>query len=437
MKILLSFYPEYKIRQLSEHTATMWLSNEFDLFIDVNANPGTWSAQRKRGTLRTDLMLHGGRVPKDDVDKADALITRYQDALVSWVMEMEGNEEAMIKKDLEVLKWPKKSRSQAPAPADQEESPYIIKGLYQQETEEKAQDKVVGKSSENTDYSVNDTPVTDKLPAPDSEGNSNLISYVGSVRDEEPQRTQNIGVLPEGMKDIEVPKHHSEPCYVVSLPEEPNLEEIKEAPGEEEDKKPKTLEDIREILEKRQAQEPEVLPVWDEKDQTLEKEIQKIKEKNQEEAALDIKTQFANNIIKNIEEVKLQPGDNYGDKITVKTMEIIQSIGELIIWAQGLAPMLPVDLNNRLSEIEENLEVLQLLQDIQKRQNLRDLQQDKEENQGQAAKVPQEIYVNKNSKGYSWRITARAASMEEAVKSVLQANERLLNLKKWDGDHES
>jgi hypothetical protein len=60
MKILLSFYPDIKINQLSDHTATMFLSNDYDLFIDTNDNPGKWSAQRKRGALRTDLMLRAG-----------------------------------------------------------------------------------------------------------------------------------------------------------------------------------------------------------------------------------------------------------------------------------------------------------------------------------------------------------------------------------------
>jgi hypothetical protein len=187
-------------------------------------------------------------------------------------------------------------------------------------------------------------------------------------------------------------------------------------------------------------------PDWDEKDQELEKKIEEIKAENQEETAQDIKRrivdQYANNVIKLIDQAKLDLGEDYEKKIEAKSKEIFDSLLREIGIAQANEPeSQDTYLADRLSKIYESLEVLQLLQDCQARQNLRAVQEKEPENQKRdtlISDVLNEVYINKNGKGYSWRITARAADMETAIQAALEADKRLQDLqKKGAGDNES
>jgi hypothetical protein len=127
-----------------------------------------------------------------------------------------------------------------------------------------------------------------------------------------------------------------------------------------------------------------------------------------------------------MEAANLQPGEDYGEKIDRKYKEIFDSLLREIGIAQANEPESQDRyLADRLSKIYENFEVLQLLQNCQARQDLRNLQSQEpaEEKQAREAAQFNEVFLLKNSKGYSWKITARAKDLETAAEAVLLVNE--------------
>lgn len=448
MELLISLYPDYKAKQLSNHTATVWLSNDYDLFVDVNSNPGSWTAQRKRGTLRNDLMLRGGRVPKEDVEKADELITRYNEALVSHIMEVEGREKDGIKKDIEVLKWHKKTKGQAPAQA--------LADPAESQTEE--EEKPVFSSVIDTKGGLVKINFIMEEAAPEE---PNLEEIQEAPAD--PEGEKEVQALPgpiisplahqeyksKGF-DTEVPNNYSmwisekicpkcsgylylqhsgfsEPLIICGKCKTSyfyidldRLPDRKKQEGEE-------IQSSQPEEEKKPYQHPLGPGFYALPCHPLDSKFKNLVS-SKEAADLNTWDGITEKIIKDMDAAKLQPGEDYDEKIEAKSMEIFDSLLREIGIAQANEPeSQDTYLADRLSKIYESLEVLQLLYSAQRLQYLRDFanlqsQEPAEAKQAQEAEL-NEVFLLKNSKGYSWKITARGMDLETAAEAVLQVNE--------------
>lgn len=363
--------------------------------MDVNKNPGSWTVERKRGGLRTEETLRGGHVPADDIEAADFLIKAYQGALVDRVLELENQDQGNEKKELKILRPPKKNNQ--------------IPFKYEE-----------GEVQES---------LTTQAPA--------LPTIEESYMDPEEAAALEILTAPEEARPQEEEVQEVQPEEI--QPEEPQKEEdpdIDYLSNEWEDidtdpelTKKSLLADPGEVQEERSPKGPglqiqeavtaaTLAPIIPSIKTQIDKYYEIESEKEPDFKPLNT-PEMLNYLNKSAGALEVQ---DYDKKIETRFKEIFEALNSEINIAKAEAPENNTRADN-LSKIYEKLEVLQLLQELRRRQAIQ------RQGQGpgpQEEALKNELRITRNPGGHSWKIILRGESPEELLEAGLKANERLI-----------